>query len=65
MRSLDPFVSSRGKKIYEPPRFMTVAQAADQLMQIIHRRRGEGEELGECAAALRSSTCCRSGAGFG
>ncbi|KAM9410074.1 diphthine methyl ester synthase [Pholidichthys leucotaenia] len=36
----------RGRKIYEPPRFMTVSQAADQLMQIIHRRREEGEELG-------------------
>ncbi|XP_030583437.1 diphthine methyl ester synthase [Archocentrus centrarchus] len=36
----------RGKKIYEPPRFMTVSQAADQLIQIIHRRREEGEELG-------------------
>uniref|UniRef100_A0A1A7WY77 diphthine methyl ester synthase n=1 Tax=Iconisemion striatum TaxID=60296 RepID=A0A1A7WY77_9TELE len=36
----------RGKKIYEPPRFMTVSQAADQLIQIIHRRREEGAELG-------------------
>ncbi|XP_049895816.1 diphthine methyl ester synthase-like [Epinephelus moara] len=37
----------RGKKIYEPPRFMTVSQAADQLIQIIQRRREEeGEELG-------------------
>ncbi|CAB1421932.1 unnamed protein product [Pleuronectes platessa] len=32
----------RGKKIYEAPRFMTVAQASDQLIQIIQRRRGEG-----------------------
>ncbi|XP_042372550.1 diphthine methyl ester synthase-like [Plectropomus leopardus] len=36
----------RGKKIYEPPRYMTVSQAADQLIQIIQRRREEGEELG-------------------
>ncbi|XP_074484710.1 diphthine methyl ester synthase-like [Sebastes fasciatus] len=36
----------RGKKIYEPPRFMTVSQAADQLIQIIQRRRAEGAELG-------------------
>ncbi|KAG7218886.1 hypothetical protein INR49_019472 [Caranx melampygus] len=36
----------RGRKIYEPPRFMTVSQAADQLIQIIQRRREEGEELG-------------------
>ncbi|XP_029355536.1 diphthine methyl ester synthase [Echeneis naucrates] len=36
----------RGKKIYEPPRFMTVSQAADQLIQIIQRRKEDGEELG-------------------
>ncbi|XP_017293102.1 diphthine methyl ester synthase isoform X2 [Kryptolebias marmoratus] len=36
----------RGKKIYEPPRFMTVSQAADQLLQIVQRRREAGEELG-------------------
>uniref|UniRef100_A0A8C6UA07 diphthine methyl ester synthase n=1 Tax=Neogobius melanostomus TaxID=47308 RepID=A0A8C6UA07_9GOBI len=36
----------QGKKIFEPPRFMTVSQAADQLLQIIQRRRDEGEELG-------------------
>ncbi|KAK5931382.1 diphthine methyl ester synthase [Pseudochaenichthys georgianus] len=36
----------RGKKIFEPPRFMTVGQAADQLIQIIERRREEGGELG-------------------
>ncbi|XP_053178143.1 diphthine methyl ester synthase [Scomber japonicus] len=36
----------RGNKIFEPPRFMTVQQAADQLIQIIERRREEGEELG-------------------
>uniref|UniRef100_A0A3Q3KWX4 diphthine methyl ester synthase n=1 Tax=Labrus bergylta TaxID=56723 RepID=A0A3Q3KWX4_9LABR len=37
-----------GKKIFEPPRFMTVSQAADQLIQIIQRRREEeqGAELG-------------------
>uniref|UniRef100_A0A3Q2UU20 diphthine methyl ester synthase n=1 Tax=Haplochromis burtoni TaxID=8153 RepID=A0A3Q2UU20_HAPBU len=36
----------RGKKIYEPPRFMTVNQAADQLIQVIQSRKEEGEELG-------------------
>ncbi|XP_035502635.1 diphthine methyl ester synthase isoform X2 [Scophthalmus maximus] len=36
----------RGKKIFEPPRFMTVSQAADQLIQIIERRRSHGEEVG-------------------
>ncbi|KAF3834587.1 hypothetical protein F7725_027145 [Dissostichus mawsoni] len=35
----------RGKKIFEPPRFMTVGQAADQLIQIIKRRGEEGGEL--------------------
>lgn len=49
--SVKTFCSSssplRGKKIYEPSRFMTVAQAADQLIQIIQRRREEGADLGE------------------
>ncbi|KAM3875962.1 diphthine methyl ester synthase [Diretmus argenteus] len=43
----------RGNKIYEPPRFMTVNQAADQLLEIIQRRREEGEELG-----LTEETVC-------
>lgn len=43
----------RGKKIFEPPRFMTVSQAAEQLMEIIQRRREEGEELG-----LTEDTLC-------
>lgn len=47
----------RGKKIYEPPRFMTVAQAADQLIQIIQRRREEGEELGESSTSLTLRKC--------
>nr|XP_061834300.1 diphthine methyl ester synthase [Nerophis lumbriciformis] len=36
----------RGKKIYEPPRFMSVSQAANQMVQIVQRRREQGEELG-------------------
>jgi len=48
-------IDFRGKKIYEPPRFMTVGQAADQLLQIIHRRREEGEELGESPDLLYKS----------
>ncbi|XP_026179328.1 diphthine methyl ester synthase isoform X2 [Mastacembelus armatus] len=43
----------RGKKIFEPPRFMTVSQAADQLIQIIRKRRDEGAELG-----LTEDTVC-------
>ncbi|XP_047443540.1 diphthine methyl ester synthase [Mugil cephalus] len=46
----------RGKKIYEPPRFMTVGQAADQLIQIIRRRREEGEEGEE--GGLTEDTVC-------
>lgn len=38
----------RGRKVYEPARFMTVSQAAEQLVSIIKRRREEeGAELGE------------------
>ncbi|KAF7646798.1 hypothetical protein LDENG_00182160, partial [Lucifuga dentata] len=43
----------RGKKIYEPPRFLSVRQAADQLMRIIQRRRDQGEEPG-----LTEDTVC-------
>ncbi|XP_055020798.1 diphthine methyl ester synthase [Boleophthalmus pectinirostris] len=43
----------RGRKIYEPPRFMSVSQAVEQLLQIIQRRREEGEELG-----LTEDTVC-------
>uniref|UniRef100_UPI003AB0E94B diphthine methyl ester synthase n=1 Tax=Centroberyx gerrardi TaxID=166262 RepID=UPI003AB0E94B len=43
----------RGKKIYEPPRFLTVSQAADQLLQVVQRRREEGEEPG-----LTEDTVC-------
>lgn len=36
----------RGRKIYEPPRYMTVSQAAEQLLTIIMHRRESGEQLG-------------------
>lgn len=35
----------RGKKIYEPPRYMTVNDAADQLLTVIQNRRLKEEEL--------------------
>lgn len=38
---------NRGKKIFEPPRFLSVNEAAEQLLEIIENRRGKGEELGE------------------
>ncbi|XP_048351913.1 diphthine methyl ester synthase [Sphaerodactylus townsendi] len=34
----------RGKKIYEPPRYMSVNEAAEQLLAVIRNRRQEGEE---------------------
>uniref|UniRef100_A0ABM5G8Z3 diphthine methyl ester synthase n=1 Tax=Pogona vitticeps TaxID=103695 RepID=A0ABM5G8Z3_9SAUR len=34
----------RGKKVYEPPRYMSVNQAAEQLLAIIRNRRLQGEE---------------------
>ncbi|XP_020370538.1 diphthine methyl ester synthase [Rhincodon typus] len=43
----------RGRKIFEPPRFMSVSQAAEQLLEIIENRRDKGEEL-----ALTEETLC-------
>ncbi|XP_069823640.1 diphthine methyl ester synthase [Dendropsophus ebraccatus] len=43
----------KGKKIFEPPRYMTVNQAAEQLLQIVQNRRELGEEL-----ALTENTIC-------
>ncbi|XP_051021427.1 diphthine methyl ester synthase isoform X2 [Acomys russatus] len=34
----------RGKKIYEPPRYMTVNQAAQQLLEIIQNQRARGSK---------------------
>uniref|UniRef100_A0A672K1V0 diphthine methyl ester synthase n=1 Tax=Sinocyclocheilus grahami TaxID=75366 RepID=A0A672K1V0_SINGR len=44
---------SRGRKIYEPPRYMTVTQAAEQLLEILQNRRDRGEEL-----AMTEDTVC-------
>lgn len=41
--------------MYEPPRFMSVSQAAQQLLEIIQKRREQGEELGEFPLADRVS----------
>ena len=35
----------KGRKIYEPPRFMSTQQACAQLMAIVKRRRSKGEEV--------------------
>jgi diphthine synthase len=44
----------RNKKVYEPPRFMTVAQAATQLMEVIANRRA----LGNSDLVLNENTVC-------
>ncbi|OCT82935.1 diphthamide biosynthesis 5 S homeolog isoform X1 [Xenopus laevis] len=43
----------KGKKVFEPPRYMTVNQAVDQLLEIVQNRRELGEEL-----ALTENTIC-------
>uniref|UniRef100_A0A8C2C241 diphthine methyl ester synthase n=1 Tax=Cyprinus carpio TaxID=7962 RepID=A0A8C2C241_CYPCA len=43
----------RGRNIYEPPRYMTFAQAAEQLLEILQNRRDRGEEL-----AMTQDTVC-------
>ncbi|KAL8178260.1 UNVERIFIED_CONTAM: diphthine synthase [Gekko kuhli] len=43
----------RGKKIYEPPRYMRVNEAAEQLLAIVQNRRREGEE-----AEVTEDTIC-------
>ncbi|XP_013415188.1 diphthine methyl ester synthase [Lingula anatina] len=34
----------RGRKIFEPPRYMTVNQAAEQLLEIIEKKKQEGDQ---------------------
>ncbi|XP_023235534.1 diphthine methyl ester synthase-like [Centruroides sculpturatus] len=46
----------RGKKIYEPPRFMTVNQAAEQLLEIIERKLKAG--CSEMDLAYDKETIC-------
>ncbi|EHB02168.1 Diphthine synthase [Heterocephalus glaber] len=46
----DPF---GGRKIYEPPRYMSVNQAAQQLLEIVQNRREGGEE-----PAVTEETLC-------
>ncbi|XP_076133805.1 diphthine methyl ester synthase [Alosa pseudoharengus] len=43
----------RGRKVYDPPRYMTVAQAAGQLLEIVQNRRERGDDL-----ALTEETVC-------
>ncbi|XP_048832749.1 diphthine methyl ester synthase [Brienomyrus brachyistius] len=43
----------RGRKIYEPPRYMSVNQAAEQLLEIVQNRRERQEDL-----AITEDTIC-------
>lgn len=43
----------RGRSIYEPPRYMTVNQAASQLLQILAKRDSEGKDI-----AFSENTIC-------
>ncbi|CAJ0965124.1 unnamed protein product [Ranitomeya imitator] len=43
----------KGKNVFEPPRYMSLNQAAEQLLQIVQNRRELGEEL-----ALTENTIC-------
>ncbi|XP_039204410.1 diphthine methyl ester synthase isoform X3 [Crotalus tigris] len=45
----------RGKKIFEPPRYMSVNQAAEQLLAVIQNRRLQGQEP-ENSSVTRNST---------
>ena len=49
-QSLDNLM--KGRKIYEPSRYMSVNQAAEQLLDIIRNRRLQGEEPGTIIAML-------------
>lgn len=45
----------RGRKIYEPPRFMAASEAAHQLLNIVARRRLAGESLAGTAPSTTLS----------
>ena len=46
------FVLYRGRKIYEPPRFMTASQAAEQIVEVVEKKR---EECGNCGLYYTST----------
>ncbi|XP_053104209.1 diphthine methyl ester synthase isoform X1 [Hemicordylus capensis] len=47
----------RGKKIYEPPRYMTVNEAAEQLLAVVQNRRVKAEES-EVSGNITEDTVC-------
>ena len=46
------FSFTRGRKIFEPPRYMSVSQAADQLLQILETRVQSDQTSGEISVYL-------------
>lgn len=48
IRVKEPTLESltKKRKEYQPPRFMSVSEAAEQLLDIIRRKHGDHEELG-------------------
>ncbi|XP_053104211.1 diphthine methyl ester synthase isoform X2 [Hemicordylus capensis] len=46
-----------GKKIYEPPRYMTVNEAAEQLLAVVQNRRVKAEES-EVSGNITEDTVC-------
>lgn len=55
IRVKEPTLESltKKRKEYQPPRFMSVSEAAEQLLEIIGRKHGDHEEL-----AYTSTTLC-------
>ena len=43
-KNMDLILFIRGRKIYEPPRYMSVNTAAEQLLEIIEKRQKNGEK---------------------
>ena len=63
---------ARGKKVYEPPRFMSVNTAVEQLLEVEAKRGGGAASQEGCCAAvwcsceyaaalLASAACCAPG----
>lgn len=58
IRVKEPTIKSltKKKKEYEPPRFMSVSEAADQLVKILEQKRVEG--IAEDSLAFTESSIC-------
>lgn len=45
----------RGRKVYEPPRYMTINQATEQLLEVIANRRQLGKDISKSSTPPSSS----------